>query len=62
MSLIKINQDKINQIEAEKAKIKLQEIDINSIRYIREFISSLHNAPKDIKDIEELAKTYRSKL
>jgi hypothetical protein len=48
--------------QAEKAKQELLDIDLKSIRSIREYIASQPNAPKEIKDREALAAVARSKI
>lgn len=55
---------KAKQTEAENAKIKaeLQEIDIKSIRSIREYIASLNDAPEYLKQYEAEAIEKRAKI
>lgn len=45
-----------------KAKNDLAEIDLKSIRSLREYVASLQDAPKFIKDFEAEAATVRAKL
>jgi len=47
---------------AENARAELREIDINSIRAIREYIAAQSNAPQLIKDREAAAAVQRAKL
>ena len=48
--------------KAEVAKAKLAEIDLRSIRSIREYIAAKADAPKVIKDREAEAEVERAKL
>jgi hypothetical protein len=47
---------------ATDAKVKLEEIDIKSIRSIREWVAKQADAPQFIKDYESQAQVERAKL
>jgi hypothetical protein len=47
---------------ASKAQSALDEIDLKSIRAIREFVASLPDAPKQVKELEADADAERAKL
>lgn len=47
---------------AEEVKAKLREIDLASIRSLREYVASQLDSPKIIKDMESEATAARSKL
>lgn len=53
---------KVAEIVAEEAKKKLAEIDLASIRSIREYVAAKADAPQFIKDYEVQAVAERGKL
>lgn len=60
--MITIDPDKSALKDSEKAKSALREIDIASIRQIREYIVSKPDAPQWLKDREVAAQAERAKL
>lgn len=57
-----IDEGVVKAREAENAKAKLAEIDLKSIRGIREWIASQPTAPKIVKEYETEAIEERAKL
>lgn len=57
-----IDEEIIKAKEAELAKANLVDIDLKSIRSIREWVASQENAPQFIKDYEAEAITERAKI
>lgn len=57
-----IDEGVVKAREAENAKAKLAEIDLKSIRGIREWIVSQPTAPQILKDCDSLASVERVKL
>ena len=54
--------DAIAVIDAETAKVKLGELDLASIRGIREWVAKHVDAPAELKDFETQAMAEREKL
>lgn len=54
--------EKVQQENLRKVKAKLAEIDLKSIRSLREWVVAQPNAPQFIKDYEESAAAERVKL
>lgn len=60
--LIKPTQAQIEALEKEKAKADLMQLDMATIRAMREYIASKADAPQILKDRETLAAQLRDKL
>lgn len=57
-----LDQAVVDQEELEATKAKLAEIDLKSIRSIREWVAAQPTAPQYVKDFEAEAVTERTKL